>query len=343
MITLNENDRILIVRLTALGDCIHTIPLACAIKKAFPNIYIGWAVSDKCKDVILNNPVVDKVHIIPKKDSKGYIEAIKEIKKEGYTVAIDSQELLKSALVSFLSGAKTRIAHDKSREFSFLFANKKLDFVPIFDLERHVIERNLDFVKALGIKNPQIEFELPQTSNEDDIYVSELLQDLDKSKKTVVLAPMTTWITKFWTKEAWAGVIKFLSDKVNIVVTGGKNDIDYVKDILSLSGESKVINLVGKTNLLQLKAVFEKSDILITPDSGSAHLGSAIENLIVICLFGATSKVRNAAYGVNNKNISCNLDCQPCYKKRCKYKEGIPDCMSGISVETVVATLKDLI
>ena len=77
MLKLNGNEKILIVRLTALGDCLHTIPLAYALKKAFPNIFIGWAVSDKCKSVIENNPLIDKVHIITKNDKKQYFQTIK--------------------------------------------------------------------------------------------------------------------------------------------------------------------------------------------------------------------------------------------------------------------------
>jgi len=343
MLKLNGDEKILIVRLTALGDCVHTIPLVCALKKAYPNIFIGWAVSEKCKDVILNNPVVDKVHIIPKNDSKAYAEAMSQIRKEKYSIAIDSQELLKSALVSFGSNAKKRLAHNKSRELAYLFANEKLPAVPIFDCSRHVIERNMDFARYLGLKEADIEFSLPETSFADKAYVDELLLALNKEKKTVVIAPATTWITKFWTKDNWAKVIQELNGRVNIVLSGGKGDSNYVDEILALAGEVSVINLVGKTNILQLKYLFELSDIVITPDSGSAHLASAVQKPAIICLFGATSEVRNAAFGANNINLSYGLSCQPCYKKVCKYGEGIPECMTHISSDLVIEKVKSIL
>lgn len=343
MMKLTSNDKILIVRLTALGDCLHTIPLACAIKKAYPDVFIGWAVSEKCKDIILNNPIIDKVHIIPKNDCKAYANKMSEIREEKYTIAIDSQELLKSALVSWRSGAKNRLAHDKSREFSYLFANKRLEAVSIFDTSRHVIERNMDFAKYLGIKNYDIEFSLPDVSDADKKYVEELIAPLDKSKKTIAIAPSTTWITKFWTKENWAKVIEELNGHANIILTGGNGDIAYTQDILKLSNCSTALNLVGQTNLLQLKYLFEKIDILITPDSGSAHLASAIQKPNIICLFGATSSVRNGAFGENNINLSYGLNCQPCYKKCCKFTDEIPECMTHISPDVVIEKVKNLL
>jgi len=326
MLKLNGNEKILIVRLTALGDCIHTIPLACALKKAFPNIFIGWAVSEKCKSVIANNPLIDKVHIIPKKDKKKYFEKIKEIREEKYDISIDSQELLKSAFISLLSGAKYRLAHNKSRELSFLFANQKLKPTPIFDCSKHVISRNIDFAEFLGIKEPEIDFVLPENKLEDLTYVAELLSNIDNNKKTVVFAPSTTWITKFWAKENWAKLLTELNGKVNIILTGSKADVDYTNDIINLTNNINLINLVGKTNILQLKILFENADIIITPDSGSAHLAAAVKKPTVIALFGSTSYIRNGAFGDKNINLSNNLSCQPCYKKVCKYTAGLPDC-----------------
>ncbi len=343
MLKLNENDKILIVRLSALGDCIHTIPLACAIKKAFPNIFIGWAVSEKCKDLIINNPVIDKVHIIHKNNNKQYAEELNLIRKEKYTISIDSQELLKSALVSFSSGAKYKLAHNKSREMSHIFANCKLSASPIFDTSRHVIERNLDFAKYLGIKNPQIDFELPPNSPKDQQYINKLLENINPNKKIVVIAPSTTWITKFWPNRNWVKLLKNLNKHVNIILTGSNSDKKYIENITRMAKEVELLNLTGQTNILQLKILFEKTDILITPDSGSAHLAAAVKKPAIIALFGATSNIRNAAFGENNINLSTNLNCQPCYKKICKYNDSIPECMQNISPETITEKIKTIL
>ncbi|MDD3594079.1 MAG: glycosyltransferase family 9 protein [Candidatus Gastranaerophilales bacterium] len=325
---LKPNDKILIVRLSALGDCIHTLPLAKALKEKFPGVFIGWAVEDRFKYLIENNPVADKVHVMPKskwKKSKNhlknlweFINYIREIRKEGYTIAIDSQELFKSAIISFLSGAQTRLAHDKSREFAHLFANERLEAIPIFDTSRHVIERNMDFARALGIEEPETSFCLPDASQDDKDYAKELLKEIDPTLKTIVIAPSTTWTTKHWAIENWVKVIDSLQNKANVVISAGKGDNAYITDIISKCRNNNIINLTGETTILQLKEVFSRADIVITPDSGSAHLAAAVEKPVVICLFGSTSAVRNAAYGAKNINISLDLPCQPCYKKKCK-------------------------
>ena len=343
MLNINDKDKILIVRLTALGDCIHTIPLACAIKKQYPNIFIGWAVSEKCKDIIINNPIIDKVHLIPKNNKKAYNSVIREIKDENYTVSIDSQELLKSAWVSFLSGAKYKLAHDKSREFSHFFANKKLQAIPLFDNSRHVIERNLDFARFLGINNPIVDFVLPETTQEDLKYVENLLKSTDMTKPTVTIAPATTWVTKYWKKEYWAEVLNFLNDKVNIIFTGSQADKNYVKEIIELTKNVNCIDLTGQTNILQLKTLFEKSDIVITPDSGSAHLAAVTKKPIVITLFGATSNIRNGAFGEKHFNLTANLQCQPCNKKVCKYTKSVPECIKALKPQLVIEKLQSIL
>lgn len=343
MLKINDNDKILIVRLSALGDCVHTIPLVCAIKKAFPNIFIGWAVSENAKDIIINNPIIDKVHIIPKNDHKKYAEVMSQIRKEKYTISIDSQELLKSALISFSSNAKYKLAHDNSREFAHIFANKKLKPIPLFDSTRHVIERNLDFARYLGIDNPEIDFVLPPTSNENKDYIQSLLKDIDPNKKTILLSPTTTWITKFWTKENWAKIIDELNNRVNIILTGTKADTTYINEILSLTTNANTINLAGKTNLLQLIELYKNTDIMISLDSGSTHLASAVKKPIIISLCGATSNIRNGAWGTNNINLSLDLTCQPCYKKTCKFKDGIPECMTAITTDTVIEEIKRIL
>ena len=342
MLKLSENDKILIVRLSALGDCIHTIPLLVAIKKEYPNLFIGWAVGEKSKAVVEHNPLLDRVHIIPKNNSKKYANVMSEIRKEKYTIAIDSQELLKSALVSFSSNAKYRLAHNKSREFSHFFANKKLPEINIFDTSRHVIERNMDFARFLGIEKPEIDFVLPPTSKEDKRYINELLANINTNKKVIILAPSTTWITKFWTKENWAELINNLDE--NIILSGSPADEDYINQILALtSKKDNIINLVGKTNILQLKELFCNADIVVCPDSGSAHLAAATKKPTVITLCGATSPVRNGAFGEKNINLTASLNCQYCYKKICKFKEGIPECMQQIKLSNVLEKIKSVI
>ncbi len=116
---MDNKTKILIIRLSAIGDTIHTIPLAFALKKAYPGCTVDWVVEDKAKHFVKNNPVVDNCFIIPRKkwkkrgfSLKNLIEffiIIKNIKKKNYDIVIDTQQLLKSAIIMGLSGAKRKI------------------------------------------------------------------------------------------------------------------------------------------------------------------------------------------------------------------------------------------
>ena len=92
-----------------------------------------------------------------------------------------------------------------------------------------------------------------------------------------------------------------------------------------------------------MKILFEKADIVLTPDSGSAHLASGVKKPVVICLFGATSKIRNGAYGDKNINLSADLNCQPCYKKICKFESGVPQCVKAINPDIVIEKIKTVL
>ena len=118
-----NNKKILIIRLSAIGDTIHTLPMVYSLKKQFPTCEIGWVVEAKAKLFIENNPAIDKCFIIDKKQ-KNFFKVIKQIRKEKYDIALDPQQLLKSGIVLGLCGAKKKITLSGGREFSFLFAHK---------------------------------------------------------------------------------------------------------------------------------------------------------------------------------------------------------------------------
>ena len=188
---INENSKILIIRLSALGDCIHTLPLLNSIKEVQPNCFCGWVCEESVAPILEEHPMIDKLYIFPKKEFKSkklidkikfLLEFSKELKKENYDIVIDSQELFKSAILSFLSGGKLRLAHRNSREFSDLFANKKLPARKLFATGRHVIERNMDFLKYMGIKEYNIKFPLKTIQNDSIEKITAIFENFDKNK-----------------------------------------------------------------------------------------------------------------------------------------------------------------
>ena len=128
--------------------------------------------------------------------------------------------------------------------------------------------------------------------------------------------------------------------KFNLIFTGTANDKEYISEILKDKNSPNIINLAGETSLDELRAVFQKANFMISLDSGSTHLAAANPNLKIMALFGATSEIRNGAYGIHNVNLRKDL-CHPCYKKFCKkYNSPFCKCLSSITPEELFYIVK---
>lgn len=349
--------KILIIRLTSLGDVIFTLPLVNALKEN----EIGYVVAEKGLEVIKNNPAISKFHFVPLKEwkkrpfslktFKEFIEIVSEIRKEKYDIALDCQQMFKSLFLFLFCGARRRITFKDARELSVFVGNEFIQPKANFrDFNYHVVERNLDFARHLGIESNEIKFPLPETSIDSKKKIDELISGIDKSKPIIVISPATTWLNKHWANENWAEVVNQIHDKCNLIFTGTNADEKLIEDILSKSnGEINYTNLVGKTNIEELRELFSRSSIVISPDSGSAHLAWASGKPSVIAIFNSTPPKRFGPYdkssdGIGQKyfSISGDLSCQPCFKKKCilnKNKNACQNSLSSINIVNIVNNL----
>ena len=338
-----DKPKILIIRRSALGDTIHTLPLAKSLREKFPNAQIDWIVEDKAEKFITNNPLLDKVYVIHKKTG-GFAEfkqIIKQIRAQKYDIAIDTQQLLKSGVILGLSGAKRKITLSDGREFSWIFANEIIKTNrKQFDINYHVVKRNLEIAKYLGADEEKIEFTLPNTSENDKNKAKDLLNKIDPNLKSVIISPETTWDNKHWTVDGWRKVIEKLSGKVNLVYTGTSDENGLSGKILQ--GFDGIINLSGKTNLFELEEVFKLANLVISVDSGSAHVAWATGVPAIITLFFATSSKRTAPFGEKYFSIQAETHCSPCMKRKCKNKI-INECVPTISPEKVISTVNEIL
>lgn len=343
--------KILIVRLSALGDTIHTLPLLSALKELYPSSQIDWIVEDKAAAFLRNNPLINNLFVVPKKRWRKrknkfknlgeFISLVKHIRKTEYDIVIDVQQLLKSAVFVMFSKGKRKIAQEGGREFSTLFSNEIIKTSrPIFDINYHVVERNLDIARYLGRIDDNITFPLPPVSSEVREKVNELLKELDSQKPVLVLSPSTTWKNKHWINENWAELIKTFSDRANVVITGSSNDKNLTSEIIRLS-EKKVFDLTGKTNLRELREVLSRADVVVSPDSGSAHIAWAVQKPKVVTLFFSTSKNRTAPFGEGYFSVQSKEGCSPCMKRKCKFKTD--NCTSKIDVSEIISIVNNIL
>lgn len=347
--------KILILRLSALGDTIHTLPLAASIKKTYPECQIGWVVEDKASLFIENNPLVDKCYVIPKKlwkkQGKSFFQKIQELKtiinvinEENYDVVLDTQQLFKSALLLPFLNIKRKITLSGGREFSALFSNEIVQAShKLFDPNYHVVKRNLELAAYLGADTRNPVFVLPEPKDSTIKTVNTLLADIDKNKPTVVLSPATTWENKHWVEENWSQLVNYLKEFTNVVFTGMACDLPLIERIIQGCSYEQPIVLAGKTNLEELAQVYRMVDVVISPDSGSAHIAWAVMKPAVITLFFATAENRNAPFGSNCYVLAPDLDCHPCMKRKCKLSAEKNRCCSGVTPKAVINILQKIL
>ena len=341
--------KILLIRLSSLGDVIFNIPLANVLKK---NGYeITWLVSEKGIDIIKDNPAVDNAILVPlqkwKKSGfsiKNLIEffnIVKKVRKETFDVAIDTQMMFKSMIWMRLCRANRKICFSTGKEFSYLGGNERIHSAPVQSM--HAIFQHMQYAEYLRLEGTKdVKFTLPLVSDETKKYVDELLKDVDTTKPMVVIAPATTWKLKHWNKDNWKVLVNSIKDKCSIVFTGTDND----KELISYIGEDNYVNLAGKTGLKELIEIFSRAKLVIAPDSGSAHLARATEKPAVISIFCCTPPQRYGPFGDDKKYFALDggLKCQPCHTRKCPLTgEDAEQCVNNPKPEQIINIVNNVL
>jgi ADP-heptose:LPS heptosyltransferase len=343
---LEKRQKVLLIKLSSLGDVILNIPLANALKDA--GYEVTWLVSEKGIQVVKNNPCVDKTILVPIKvwkqrgfsfeNFKEYLTILKQIRAEKFDIAIDAQMMFKSLYWLLFCGAKRRIISKDGRELSILGGNEWVDKIS-YSPNSHIIFNYLRYAQHLGIPSEKIKISLPARTKEQIQKIDKIFEGLDKSKQTVVIAPATTWVNKHWNKDNWKTVVDNIGEKYNLIFTGGANDSELINYI---SG-GKYLNLAGQTDIMELIELFSRVDLVISPDSGSTHLAWASENPAVITIFTCTPKEVLAPLGNPEKYIALGgegLPCQPCFKHKCKLLKNSNKCTFSPTPNDVLSAIE---
>jgi len=342
-----KKGKILIIRLSAMGDVIFNIPLANCLKD---NGYeVHWLVSEKGFSLVNGNPCVDKVYLAPvekwKKSGKPlenfkeYLKILKTLRDEKFDIAIDTQLILKSLYWTRFCGAKRRIVAKNAREGAILGGNEVIPSTRD-GFKRHVVKCYLKFAEHLGLNTDKIRVTLPETSPAAKEKINELLAPLDPTKKTIIVAPATTWVPKHWNKDNWRELINRLGNEFNLVFTGMPSDFE----LISYIGGDSHLNLTGKTNLEELQELFSRGDLMISLDSGSTHLAWAVQKIKIVTIFCCTPPGLYAPLGEPTKYIALtgSAPCQPCHRKKCPNKQK-NSCTLTPSVDEVLSAIRALI
>ena len=340
--------KILIVRLSAMGDVIFTIPLANALKSG--GYEVSWLVSEKGYALVKDNPCVDKVILAPVekwkksgnpvKNFSEYLSIVRQLRAEKFDIALDTQLILKSLYWMLFCGAKRRIVAKNYREFAILGGNEVMEPTRVGNMP-HAVISYLKYAEYLGVDTSEIKVTLPKVQEEAVKKVDELLNDVDKSRPLIVVAPATTWVTKHWDRDNWKQLLGKISDKGSIVLTGTPND----NELLSYISDGKFLNLAGKTNLEELRELLSRADLVISMDSGTTHLAWATQKPKIVSVFCSTPETLYAPINNSNENkyisVSSADICPPCHRKKCP--KNTNECTKYPTVDRVYNAVTSLI
>ena len=327
-----EYNNILIIKMSSLGDVLHTLPFVAELRERFPHARLTWLVHPQFSGFVPDPPMVDEVIYFDKvkfnKMSLGkkwscFKEMRSLLHSRNFDLVIDMQGLFKSAVLAAISGCNNRIGYCEMREGSGL-VSKAITGVHAKD---HVIERYLDVARYLGCAIKDIRFPMPDLQKE-----WQAVQEKTEAVKEpyVVLVPGARWETKKWPIEYFSELAEMiLRDGKQVVLAGGPEDTSLGSQITRLS--PGVTDLTGKTGLRELGALIQHSTAYISGDTGPLFIAAAMKRPL-IALYGPTRPDRTGPYGSSEAVIiRAPVSCAGCLKKRCS--KWI--CMKAITPEMV--------
>ena len=347
--------RLLIVKLSSLGDVVHALPVSAALGEAFPHLRLTWVVEERSAPLVLGNPYLHEVMVLPddwhRLGAPGGLarwwRLRRELRRRRFDVALDLQGLTRSAALAWASGARWRFGWNYLRELAPLLV-RRVKRVP---RSVHVVDQLLDVARFLGAPAPRVRFPL-RVSPEDAASAELLLHKagIPTGQPFLAVNP-TTGATphKGPGVEQWVGLLALLAGEVGLpaVLVGGGQDRVLEQAIL-VRAKPRPISLVGRTTIGQLMAVLRRACLHVCGDTGSGHLAAAL-GTPVVSLFGRTDPARSAPYGQSDWALYHSEKCIP----RCRrYRLGAPvnrenlcfqpppSCLAAITPAEIVASIR---
>ncbi len=319
--------RILIIKLSSLGDLFHALPAVHNLKQGLSTT-VDWVTNTTHVDLVRCFDDVDNVIGFPRKQFFENFDTFKKaLRTEQYDIIIDLQGLLKSAVVNRLARGRRRIGPSFHREGSRLFyssvAGKR-------DRTRHAVIENLDIVSHLGLEA------LPPTFPVTFPAYAE-----SASHPRVAISPVSRWQSKNWPLGRFIEVAKELQNtaQASIFLLGAPGDADACRQI-ETALDRPCQNLAGKTSLPEMGGILESMDLLIANDSGPVHMAAAVETPTLV-IFGPTDPKRCGPFGDGHRVMKTPYPCRPCHRRICDQPD-IP-CITGVKVYQVLETAHEML
>ena len=361
--------KILLIKLSAVGDVVHTIPVLNKLRRRYPAARLDWLVTPPIAELLRHNPAISNVIEFERDDWRApwrlaplasSIRLAAQLRAVGYDLVVDMHGQFRTAAFALATGAPVRIGLDRprarlweasartmpelarkhawqgAREGSWLAYTHPIA-VPTLDV--HAVDRYLNLAPMLGLDRdpPDFSFPIPQAATS---RIDALLRrhGIGGDAPLLTMAPGTIWETKHWGSERFAAVARyFLQKGFAVALSGSRREREVCEAVAALAPGT--IALAGETTLSELAALIGRSTICATNDSGPMHLAVALDRPVV-SIFGPTDPIWIGPYRRADAVLRADLPCSPCYLRllsRCQHDHA---CMSGVSVPAVIERLE---
>jgi len=342
--------RVRIVKVSALGDIVHALPVLVWLQSAEPVMEIDWLVEESFAPLLVGHPLIRRVHRLATKvwRRQGYgqslragWEIVQALRAERYDVALDLQGNSKSGLFTRLCGAPLRygFARDGVREWPNLLATNR--HVPLTEEDFHVTERSLAVARAAfpGGSERSLAGPLPVVPAAARAVAQHLLESETPETPLVVLHYGTTWTTKLWPLDRWCNLAAALQRRgVRPVLTWGNDaELAAARQILEACHGQAVVWPRG--TLPELVALLARADLVVGGDTGPVHIAAAV-GTPTVSLYRVTDARRNGPRGDRHIRLQAPLDCSPCLRKAC---DRDAECGGSIAMAEVLRAVERLL
>ncbi len=343
--------RICLIKPSALGDVVQTLPLLGALRERFPQASISWVINRELADILRDHPYLDEIIPFNRRGLSGnwwrlgteLVRHLTDLRHQQFDLVLDLQGLLRTGIMAAATGAALRVGLESAREGSRLACH-----LTIPGTGRHIPahQRYWRVAEAFGMTDS-----LPQTvvrvGADDMDWTRQKLAELGGS--VMAVNPGARWMTKRWPVEKFAAVAckAMRLYGFSIVIMGSPAELDISMELENLlrkfTPAKPILNLTGQTTLKQLAGVLSSSQVLLTNDSGPMHLGAGL-GTPVLGVFTCTSPILSGPPGDQHELVSTSVECAASYKKRCPNRGSRHlACMEELATDRVLQALERLV
>lgn len=362
--------RVLLIRLSSIGDVVHALPVSAALVEAFPHLELTWVVEEGAADVVVGNPYVREVLVVPRERWKRgrcsprvwreYAGFLRDLRLRGFDVSVDLQGYAKTGLLAWASGARYRVGWGCLREIGRVVSRP----IPPRAGSRHRVEWFLDVVRALGAEPREVRFPL-YVPAEAVGRVEGLLcrASLLPGARFAVVNPATGDRMRRWGVVPYAGVIGLLARRLGMpsVLIGSARDVVLCREVAALAcaggwpaGVLRPVVLAGETSLKDLAALLRMCAVQVCGDTGSAHVGAAV-GCPTVAVYGPSDPAHAGPWGqlghvVCGREVcgaGCSLERQRCGfavpAEACSGRVSVARCLRVLTPEMVVRKVEEVL